>query len=131
MTATARKALFLRGVPTDLVREAKAAAARRGETLTTIVAEALARSLGLDGETRGDPLQDDIAWYAKHRPKLLRQYPGEYVAIIDGVVIDHGRDFDALAMRVFRRFGTRSIYMPRVQRGEPAARVRSPRRAKP
>jgi hypothetical protein len=133
MAATAGKALFLRNVPTALVREAKAAAARRGETLTTIVTEALARSLSVAGETqdRPDDLHRDIVWYQKNRAKLLRRYRGEFVAIVDAAVVDHGHDFSALATRVFSRFGSRNIYMPRVQLDEPEARIRSPRRSKP
>ena len=125
------KALFLRNMPTDVVREAKAAAARRGKTLTAIVTEALSRSLRVDGnaEVGADPLARDIAWYRANRTKLLRSYPGQYVAIVDGSVVDHGRNFDALATRVFARFGDRSVYMPRVQREEPTARIRSPRRS--
>jgi hypothetical protein len=132
MARIERKALFLRGVPTELVREAKAAAARRGATLTTIVAEALARSLGVSDETQdgADDLHRDIAWYQENRSNLLRRYRGEYVAIIDHAVVDHGRDFGAVAARVFARFGNRSVYMPRVQTSEPAARIRSPRRSR-
>jgi hypothetical protein len=123
------KTLFLRNLPTELVREAKATAARRGETLTKFVANALARSLGTVGETPApaNDLQDDILWYRKHRPRLLRKYPGEHVAIVDASVIDHDRDFGALALRVFSRFGNRNIFMPRVQRDEPVVRLRSPR----
>jgi hypothetical protein len=133
MSEPERKSLFLRGMPTELIRDAKAAAARRGETLTTIIAEALTRSLGVDGETqdRTDDLQGDMAWYRENRSSLLRRYRGEYVAIADATVVDHGSDFSALAARVFARFGNRSVYMPRVQAAEPMARIRSPRRAKP
>ena len=120
-------------MPTELVREAKAAAAHRGATLTTIVAEALARSLGVDRQPLDstDALDRDIAWYRAKRSMLLRRYCDEYVAIVDAKVVDHGRDFSALAARVFGRFGNRNIYMPRVQADEPAARIRSPRRSRP
>ena len=135
MSGPARKTLFLRDVPTDLVREAKAVAARRGETLTTIVAEALTRSLGVDGmggETRlSDDLHADMEWYRNHRTGLIRRYRGEYVAIVEGKVVDHGHDFGAVAGRVFARFGDRSVYMPRVQPNAPEARIRSPRRSRP
>jgi hypothetical protein len=141
MTRPEGKALFLRNVPTALVREAKAVAARRGKPLTAIVAEALARSLSVDVEVparaddradgRPDDLQHDIAWYRKERPRLLRRYRGEYIAIVDMAIVDHARDFGALATRVFGRFGNRNIYMPRVQADEPTARVRSPRISRP
>jgi hypothetical protein len=76
-------------------------------------------------------LHRDIVWYRRQRSHLLRRYRGEYVAIIDMTVVDHGRDFGALAARVFTRFGNRDVYMPRVQTGEPTARIRSPRRSRP
>ena len=127
------KTLFLRNVPTQVVREAKAAAAREGKTLTAVVSEALARSLGVDGAPvdPADDLGRDIAWYQQHRPQLLRRYRGQYVAIVDGAVVDHGGDFNTLAARVFSRFGNRHIYMPKVQEGERVVRVASPRRVKP
>ncbi|HEX3764061.1 MAG TPA: DUF5678 domain-containing protein [Kofleriaceae bacterium] len=124
-----RKALFLRNLPNDLVREAKAAAARRGKSLTAFVSEALTRSLSLEDQTSDerDALVDDIAWYQQNRSKLLRRYRGEYVAIIDAAVVDHDRDFSVLAARVFGRFGNRSIYMPRVQPEDRVVQIRSPR----
>ncbi len=131
MTA-ATKTLFLRNLPSGLVREVKAAAARRGKTLTALVEEALTRSLQVeDPPSELETIQDDIAWYARHRTKLLGRYRGEYVAIIDEAVADHDRDYSALAGRVFTRFGNRGVYMPRVQDSEPVVHVRSPRRGSP
>lgn len=132
MAAGASKTLFLRSMPSDLVREAKAAAARRGKTLTAIVAEALARSLQVEdgGTDLPDSIERDIAWYRSQRARLLRRYRGEYIAIIDQRVVDHGHDFSAVAPRVFRRFGNRSVYMPLVQAAEASVRVRSPRIAR-
>lgn len=114
MVGRARTVLVLRGMPTELVREAKAVAARRGQTLTTIVAEALARSLGVADGGAADPLERDMEWYAAHHPDLSRRYGGEHVAIVDGAVVDHARDFDLLARRVFAKYGHRNIFMPRV-----------------
>jgi hypothetical protein len=133
MSSAEHKSLFLRGMPTGLVREAKAAAAHRGKPLSAIVAEALARSLGVESEPAGGSgdLQRDIAWARENRAALLRRYRGEYVAIVDSAVVDHGRDFGELAARVFARFGNRSVYMPRIEAAEPTARIRSPRRARP
>ena len=124
------KTLFLRNLPADLVREVKAMAARRGQTLTTLISETLARSLTVEGESQApsDDLERDMAWYRKNRAALLRRYHGQYVAIVDGAIVDHGRNFDALATRVFARFGNRNVYMPRVQTGEATVRIRSPRK---
>lgn len=68
-----------------------------------------------------------MAWYRKNQAKLLRGYRSKYVAIVDGVVIDHDPDFHALATRMFGRFGNRNMYMPRVQAEEPTVQIRSPR----
>lgn len=127
----ARKALFLREMPTDLIREAKALAARRGQTLTAVVAEALSRSLGVvEGEPSG--IERDMAWYATQHKQLVRRYHGQYVAVIDQAIVDHDRNFDALARRVFAKHGHRSIFMPLVaDEVTPEVRVRSPRRSAP
>ncbi len=125
--------LFLRDVPTELIREVKAVAARRGQTLTTVVTEALTRSLGGDGaSTASDSLQGDMDWYRKRRASLVKRYEGAYVAIIDQKIVDHGRAFDQLAVRVFARYGNRNIYMPRVTAHpeDLTVVVRSPRRSR-
>ena len=126
--------LYLRGIPAQLAREAKAAAARSGSTLARFVSETLSRSL----ETATPPRDDDEAaldaslrWYEANRSRLLRRHRGKYVAIIDDTVIDADGDFAALARRVFDRRGVRSVFMPRVEPEEPLVRVRSPRRARP
>ena len=49
----------------------------------------------------GHVFQREAAWYAGHRVTLLDRYRGEHVAIIDEAVIDHDREFAALASRVF------------------------------
>ncbi len=128
-----RTTLYLRGVPTDLVREAKAAAARRGSTLASLVSDSLAQSLL--GEAPGAPpdhgLGENKRWYERNRRRLLARYHGEYVAVVDQRVVDHDRDFSALAARVFARHGGRPVFAPRVQEKEPRALLRSPRRVRP
>jgi hypothetical protein len=128
--ATQRTTLYLRGIPTRLVREAKAAAARRGSTLAALVSDTLDRSLregDPGGEPGGDELRENMRWYERNRRKLLSRYRGQYIAVLDRAVVDHDRDFEALAARVFARLGARSVLMPRVQEDDARARVRSPR----
>ncbi len=126
--------LYLRNVPAWLVREAKIRAASEGSTLTAVVADALARSLELRGETRlaaspaQDELRESMEWYDENRARLLRRYRNEYVAIADRAVVDHDTDFESLATRVFARLGVRPVFMPRVAEGAERVRVRSPRR---
>ncbi len=130
--ASERTTLYLRGLPRQLVREAKAAAARRGSTLAALVGDSLAQSFqaGTPDEP-GDALRENMRWYERNRRRLLTQYRGEYVAVVDRAVVDHDRDFSALAERVFARHGGRPIFAPRVQELEARARLRSPRRVRP
>ena len=123
--------LYLRNVPAALVRAAKVKAAREGTTLTAVVIEALARSVRGRPEkpsSQDDELRESMRWYEANRDRLLREYDGQYVAIVDGEVIDRDQDFEALATRVFERRGVRPIFMPRVTAAVERARVRSPRR---
>jgi hypothetical protein len=121
--------LYLRRMPRQWVREAKAAASRRGSTVAAVVADALATALeGGGGDDAYAPLRESMDWYEKNRRRLLRRHRGEYVAILDRGVVDHDQDFESLAARVFARHGLQPVFMPRVEEGEATARVRSPRR---
>lgn len=132
--------LYLRGVPEELVREAKAVAARQGKTLTALVTETLAAALragpakriGAVGRDLPPDFRKSMAWFETHKKTLTRRYPGEYVAIVGARVVDHDRQFDPLARRMFARLGVRPIFMPRIPaRGErdaePTVNVPSPR----
>jgi hypothetical protein len=125
-----RTVLYLRGMRRPLVREAKAEAARRGSTLAALVSDSLARTLAEGGPrpARDTELHESRLWYERHRAGLLARYRGQYLAVIDGRVVDHDSDFSALAERVFARHGARRVFMPRVQEKDAPARMRSPRR---
>ena len=129
MTTSDTTTLYLRGVPRPIAREAKAAAAREGITLARWVSKRLAgakQSVAASDDEPSVSFDDDLAFFRANAPRFERKYPGEYLAIVNREVVDHDGDFEALARRVFAKFGTRSICMPRVGRSE--IRVRSPRR---
>lgn len=133
MLVEPQRTLYVRKVPDALLRRAKALAARRGETLTQLVLRALEEEVsGAEPEAAGGPahagLEADMAWYEAHLDELLPRYQGEYVAVVDGEVVDHDRDFDPLARRVFERYCARSVYLPKCLPGERRVRLRSPRR---
>lgn len=121
--------MYLRNMPSRLVRAAKTAAARQDTTLTAIVREALERYLSDNRETpleELEPLAKDMAWYETNKRKLLRRHAGQYVAIVEGRVVDHDREFGPMAERVFKQYGVRSIYMPKVVRGQRVVHLPSP-----
>jgi len=121
--------VYLRNLPRGLVREAKATAARRGTTLTSLVKEALESFLtSARDEPAADvsPIAKDLAWYEVNKAKLLRRYGGEYVAIVNRRVVDHDKEFGPLAQRVYKRYGVRSIAMPKVVPGDEVVNIPSP-----
>lgn len=130
-TKPASKAVYLRGLPPELVREAKAAAARQGVTLAGFVAQSLARALQqTQARARvgsATDLERAQRWFERQRERLVREYAGEYVAIHGDDVIDHDADFEALAERVFASTGVRDVFMPFVRARAQVLRVRSPR----
>ena len=127
--------LYLRALPEALVREAKATAARRGITLAALVSEALQRAVGSEvgrgQSTRGkgtvQGLTESMRWFEENREPLLRRYRDQYVAVDRNQVIDHDRDFDVLARRIFAKLGTRPVFMPKVTAEERVVRIPSPR----
>jgi hypothetical protein len=128
-SAARKKPVYLRGIPSDVIREAKVAAARRGITLAGFVAGSLAQALRTadDAQEPYDDLADEMRWYERNRERLARTHAGEYVAIVGGRVVDHDDHFEQLATRVFARTGVRNVFMPRVTAAEKVVRLRSPR----
>jgi hypothetical protein len=137
-SSAAPKPVYLRGLPNELVREAKALAARRGVTLAGFVADTLARAVREQGrrvrqgnvEQRADDLSDEMRWYERHTQRLAREFPGEYLAIVGNRVLDHDASFEDLAERVFASADVGNVFMPRVAAGTNLVRVRSPRQSR-
>lgn len=131
--------VYLRGIPAEVVREAKAQAALRGVTLAGYVAETLARAAqepsGSPGASaRREPtsqadgdLATEARWYEQHRERLSREYEGEFIAIVNKRVVDHDVAFEALAERIFKLRGARDTFMPEVRSKPRTVRIRSPR----
>ncbi len=125
--------LYLRGIPRKLVREAKAEAARRGMSLTAFARESLTRALGTAALRAEEPesietIRPDLNWFEANRKRLVRRYRNEYVAIVNRKVVDHDRDFGALARRVYAKYGVRSIAMPKVTPEERVVNIPTPLR---
>lgn len=129
--------VYLRGIPAEIVREAKAQAARRGVTLAGFVAETLGRALyasesrlQADPPQQGEGLDAELRWYEKHREQLVQKYAGQFIAIVNQRVVDHDVAFEALAERVFKLRGIRDTFMPEVRARTKTLHVRSPRVAR-
>lgn len=77
-----------------------------------------------EARTNNPEYQDAVNYYEANKTELLREYLDQYVAIINASVVDHDSDYSALAERVFKKYGPKSIFMPRVQKREQVVRVR-------
>jgi len=64
--------------------------------------------------------------FERRRSQLMRRYAGQYVAIVGGRVVDHGKDDEALAARMFRKIGDAPFYIGRVERIPTIYEVPSP-----
>lgn len=128
----AKNAVYLRGIEPGVIREAKAAAAREGITLAALVERALMRETHSvrPGSSRVLEIAEDMRWYENNAAALSERFEGEHLAIVDQEVVDHDLDFAALASRVERKYGARSVFMPECRRTPRVAEVRSPRIAR-
>ena len=94
---------------------------RRKGTLATA-------SSGLNGVGEGgSSFQADWAYYQENRDRLLKEYGGRYVAIVDRTVVDSDDEFETLAKRVYATHGYRPIVMTQVEAEPRVVSVRSPR----
>ncbi|HEY6181241.1 MAG TPA: DUF5678 domain-containing protein [Terriglobales bacterium] len=71
-------------------------------------------------------LEEERRAFERQRAKLLRRYAGEYVAIFEGRVADHGKDDELLAARMFQKVGDAPFYIGRVERVPSVCEVPSP-----
>jgi len=64
--------------------------------------------------------------FESQRAQLMRRYPGEYVALTGGRVVDHDQQDEALAARMFRKFGDATFYIARLEQSPTVYEVPSP-----
>ena len=66
--------------------------------------------------------QQEYEAFQRLRPQLLTQYPGQYVVIHDGKVVDHGPDDVQLALKFFAQYGNVSPHIGLVSQQAETAR---------
>lgn len=75
-----------------------------------------------------EAMEREKAFFATQQPTLQRRYPGEFVAIHEGRVIDHDPNLALLHRRVVKVVGAMPVLLKRVD--DPVNReliLRSPR----
>lgn len=66
-------------------------------------------------QKESDLLAAEQQAFQRQRAQLLRRYPGQYVAFRGGKLAGHDRDDEALAEKMFARFGELPFYIARVE----------------
>lgn len=73
-------------------------------------------------------MEREVAAFEQIHPELWRKYPHEFVAVHDGIVVDHDKDQLALLKRVKQQFPDKIVMVDQVLPSLPQPlRVRSPR----
>jgi len=73
-----------------------------------------------------DSLEIQRHAFEHQRARLLRRYAGRYVAMSGGRVVDHDKDDEKLAARMFRKLGDAPFYIARVEKIPTIFEVPSP-----
>ena len=60
------------------------------------------------------------------RPRLLRKYSGEFVALHRGRIVGHGPDDEALARELFETLGDVPLYIAKVEEAPTVYELPSP-----
>ncbi len=73
-------------------------------------------------------LQKERAAFLRLKDQLLRTHPGQFVAILNGEIIDSDKDDRALTRRVYAEHGYVPIYIDKAVKEPPVRRILSPKR---
>jgi hypothetical protein len=96
-----------------------------GQTVKEIVNEALREHFERLEEQK---LEAEIQIFETMYPELKRLYPDQFVAIVEGQVVDTAADFESLFLRIQARFGDTPVLIRQVgTTSSEEWRFRSPR----
>ena len=113
-------------IPQDLYDAVNKRAKTQRKSADALVVEWVSEKVG-ETETAEaeEAFKQEIAAFAALKPELLKQYPGQYVAIYRGQVVGNGDSRLALVKEVYNQFGEVPCYVEKVTL-EPLRRVRIP-----
>jgi len=109
----------------DLLESIRKVAEQQGSDVEQLVNDWLRRELAL---LRERAIAEEAERFRAQHAALLAQYPGEYVALRDGVVLDHGPEINDVYLRIKSGYGDEPILIALVTpQPERQLRVRRPR----
>ena len=116
-------------IPEPLYRRARALARARQRPLDAVIAEALEQSLPQEATGSEEvAVQREMQAYLALHTELRTTHLGQYVAILDGQLIDQDQDMVTLYGRVYERYPDRFVWLTVVENDPlPTLHFRSPR----
>ena len=97
----------------NLYKRAEEIAQREHTSLPEIFETALNRYLW---ELDRRKISEESATYRLLHDDIKKQYLGQYIAMLNGEIVDHDPDFQALRQGVRERFGDRPILLTMVEK---------------
>jgi hypothetical protein len=80
----------------------------------------------LSSELSGNRLAGEELAFWQWRPRLIKRLAGQYVAFYRGRLVDHDKDDEALALRLFRKLGDVAFYIARLEKTPSVCEIPSP-----
>jgi hypothetical protein len=77
-------------------------------------------------QTVEDSVATERRAFERQRAQLMRRYPGQFVALSGGRVVDHDKEDETLAARMFRKLGDAPFYIARLEDNPTVYEVPSP-----
>lgn len=116
-------------LPDHVYRRIESMAQQSRRMVKDIVAEVVIQSVRpfpVDAN-REDMLRETAAFHRLH-PALLKEFPGQHVAILHGEIVDHDADPVALLKRIRSNYPDQTVLRRKVEPApEPILQFRSPR----
>lgn len=113
-------------IPQDLYDAVNKRAKTQRKSADDLVVEWVSEKVGETETAEAEKaFKQEIAAFAALKPELLKQYPGQYVAIYRGQVVGNGDSRLALVKEVYNQFGEVPCYVEKVTLESPR-RVRIP-----
>lgn len=109
----------------DLVSQVKRITQRENADVEEFVDQAVRERIK---RLKDEKFEAEAEAYRQSHPELVKQYLGQFVAIHEGQVVDHGPDSEELFLRIKRRYGDIPVYFQLVnESGIMELRAPSPR----
>ena len=113
----------------ELVRSIEKLARELDTDPETLVNEWVERQIALAREQK---IREESGRFRAQHSELRSAYAGEYVAMRQGVVVDHGPNVNDIYQRIRNRFGDEPVLIaPVTDSSTPTYQMRSPRVAGP